>query len=81
MGAPAQFLMRYMVCECVDGGNVLRCPAGSLFGGGVYDVVSAYPLRLCVGFYWVKEYTRGFIPCARRWVCSVHEPPYSDRFS
>ena len=30
--------------------------------GGVYDVVSAYPRCPCAGFYWVKEYTGGFIP-------------------
>lgn len=79
MGAPAQFLMRYTVCEMC--GALQALVRGGVLRGGVYDVVSAYPLRLCAGFYWVKEYTRGFIPCARRRVCSVHELPYSDRFS
>ena len=39
-------------------------PCELLFKGGVYDVVGAYPRCPCAGFYWVKEYTRGCIPCA-----------------
>lgn len=75
MSAPAQFLVRYTVCECVD------VPCELLFEVAFTPLVSAYPRCPCAGFYRVKEYTCGFIPCARRRVCSVHELPYSDRFS
>ena len=46
-----------MVCD------VCWCSPCTGLRGGVHEVVGTYPL--CAGFYWVKEYTRGFIPCAR----------------